>query len=332
MANRTKGRRLLLSLSICLAMCPVQSQTPAPRTPEPIVPLPQSNDVDPVKAGLGAKLFADPRLSADQSVSCQSCHLPAFGGADSRRHSVSAFGKVRELNSPSIYNVRFNSAGLNWTGRTPSLESQISGSIPNADTMANSWPNVLAVLAKDVDLVAAFTACYGDAPFASQKAVMDAIVTYERSLITPSRFDDWLRGDERALTHAERIGYQRFKELGCVGCHNGINVGGASFAKLGLFGDYFADRATKGRGAPNELDKGRILTTKNPADLNVFRVAPLRNVALTAPYFHDGAVPTLDEAIELMGRFQLGRELSPVDRSLIAAFLGSLSGKQLEQR
>jgi cytochrome c peroxidase len=198
--------------------------------------------------------------------------------------------------------------------------------------MANSWPNVLAVLAKDADLVAAFTASYGDAPFANQKAAMDAIVTYERSLVTPSRFDDWLRGDERALSHAERIGYQRFKEVGCVGCHNGINVGGASFAKLGLMGDYFADRAAKGRGAPNELDKGRILTTKNAADLHVFRVAPLRNVALTAPYFHDGAVPTLDEAIELMARFQLGRELSPLDRSLIAAFLGSLSGKHLEQR
>ena len=175
---------------------------------------------------------------------------PEFGGADPRRHSVSAFGKVRELNSPSILNVRFNSAGLNWTGRTPSLESQISESIPNADTMANSWPNVLAVLAKDADLVAAFTASYGDAPFANQKAVMDAIVTYERSLVTDlSRFDDRLRGDERALSHAERIGYQRFKEVGCVGCHNGINVGGGSFAKLGLFGDYFADRAAKGRVA-----------------------------------------------------------------------------------
>ena len=198
--------------------------------------------------------------------------------------------------------------------------------------MANSWANVLAVLAKDPDLVAAFTASYGDAPFADQKAVMDAIVTYERSLVTPSRFDDWLRGDERALSHAERIGYQRFKEIGCVGCHNGINVGGGSFAKLGLVGDYFADRAAKGRGALNELDKGRILATKNPADLHVFRVAPLRNVALTAPDFHDGSVPTLDEAIQLMGRFQLGRELSPVDRSLIATFLGSLSGKRLEQR
>ena len=332
MIELAKERRVLLSVVLWLAAVPAWPQAPSARAAEPIVPLPEAHGVDPAKAALGAKLFADPRLSADQSVSCQSCHLPEFGGADPRRHSVSAFGKVRELNSPTIYNVRFLTAGLNWTGRTASLENQISGSIPNADTMANSWPNVLAVLAKDAGLVAAFTATYGEAPFANPNAAMDAIVSYERSLVTPSRFDDWLRGDERALSHAERIGYQRFKEVGCVGCHNGINVGGGSFAKLGLFGDYFADRTAKGRGAPNELDKGRILTTKNASDLHVFRVAPLRNVALTAPYFHDGSVPTLDEAIQLMGRHQLGRELSPVDRSLIAAFLGSLSGKGLERR
>ena len=112
MAKWTKGRRLLLNISFCLAAWPVQSLTPSARGAEPIVPLPEAHDVDPVKASLGAKLFADPRLSADQSVSCQSCHLPAFGGADPRRHSVSAFGKVRELNSPSIFNLRFNSAGL----------------------------------------------------------------------------------------------------------------------------------------------------------------------------------------------------------------------------
>ena len=330
--NKLRGaRRAFLSAVMGLAAAQVMPQTGPARAAEPILPLPEVSDVDPAKAKLGAKLFADRRLSADQSVSCQSCHLPDFGGADPRRHSTSAFGKVRELNSPTIYNVRFNSAGLNWTGRTASLENQINGSIPNADTMANTWPNVLATLAKDPDLVAGFTAAYGEAPFANQKAVMDAIVSYERSLVTPSRFDDWLRGDQRALSNAERIGYQRFKEVGCVGCHNGVNVGGASFAKLGMFGDYFADRAAKGRGAPNELDKGRILTTKNASDLYVFRIAPLRNVALTAPYFHDGSVPTLDEAIQLMGRHQLGRELSPIDRSLIAAFLGSLSGKRLER-
>ena len=332
MSKTHVGLRVLLSAVLCLSAARAMPQTGAARTQEPIAPLSEAHDVDPAKAGLGAKLFADPRLSGDQSVSCQSCHLPNHGGADPRRHSTSAYGKVRELNSPSIFNVRYNTVGLNWTGRTANLEAQITGSIPNADTMANSWTKVLASLASDASLVTAFSAVYGDAPFASPKAVMDAIVSYERSLVTPSRFDDWLRGNERALSHAERIGYQRFKEIGCTGCHNGVNVGGNSFAKLGLFGDYFADRAARGRGALNELDKGRILTTKNPADLHVFRVAPLRNVALTAPYFHDGSVQSLDEAILLMGRFQLGRELSPVDRSLIAAFLGSLSGKRFEQR
>jgi len=326
------GLRVVITGLLCAGAAGATAQPKAPRAPEPIVPLAEATDVDPAKAALGAKLFADRRLSGDQSVSCQSCHLSDFGGADPRRHSTSAYGKVRELNSPSIFNVRHNTAGLNWTGRTASLENQISGSIPNADTMANTWAQVLARLSADAALVEAFRAVYGESPFANANAAMDAIVSYERSLVTPSRFDDWLRGDDRALTNAERIGYQRFKDAGCVSCHNGINVGGNSFAKLGLFGDYFADRAAKGRGAPNELDKGRILTTKNPADLHVFRVAPLRNIALTAPYFHDGSVPSLDEAILLMGRHQLGRELSPMDRALIAAFLGSLSGKRLEQR
>jgi cytochrome c peroxidase len=297
-----------------------------------LVALPVTSDIDPAKARLGAKLFSDKRLSADGTVSCQSCHLPDAGGADPRRHSVSAFGKVREINSPSIFNVRFNTSGLNWTGRTPDLERQIAGSISNADTMAHSWPKVLAALAADSALVDEFKAVYGAAPFADTSHAMNAIVSYERSLVTPSRFDDWLRGNDNAISAEEKAGYQKFKEFGCVGCHNGINVGGNSYAKFGLFGDYFADRNARGRGAPVEPDKGRYLVTKQDSDLHVFRVAPLRNVALTAPYFHDGAVPTLDEAIALMGRHQLGREIAGEDRRLIARFLRSLTGKELEQR
>jgi cytochrome c peroxidase len=305
----------------------------ATRAPEPILPLPDKvTDVDPAKAKLGEKLFADKRFSGDGTVSCQSCHLPHAGGADPRRHSVSAFGKVRELNSPTIFNVRYNTAGLNWTGRTKDLDAQISGSVGNADTMAHDWGKVLKILAADPAMVAEFKAIYGGDEPVTQKNASEAIVSFERSLVTPSRFDDWLKGNDKAISAQEKVGYDKFKNNGCVGCHSGINVGGNSFMKFSLIGDYYGDRAKKGRGAMVEVDKGRLLVTKKEEDMHVFRVASLRNVAITAPYFHDGAVESLDEAIQLMGRHQLGREIPPEDRKDIEAFLKSLTGKQLEKR
>jgi len=186
------------------------------------------------------------------------------------------------------------------------------------------------ILAADPQVAAEFKAVYGGDDAVNQKNAMNAIVSFERSLVTPSRFDDWLRGDDRAITARERRGYEQFKAYGCAGCHSGINVGGNVLMKFGIAGDYFADREKKGRGAEVDLDKGRFAVTKKPEDLYAFRVPSLRNVALTAPYFHDGAVPTLDEAIQVMGRFQLGREIPPRDRQDIAAFLQSLTGKELE--
>lgn len=305
----------------------------ATRSQEPILPLPDKvTDVDPSKVKLGEKLFADKRFSGDGSVSCQSCHLPHAGGADPRRHSVSAFGKVRELNSPTIFNVRYNTAGLNWTGRTKDLDAQISGSVGNADTMAHDWSKVLKILTADPAMVSEFKAIYGGDEPVTQKNASEAIVSFERSLVTPSRFDDWLKGDDKAITAQEKVGYDKFKSNGCVGCHSGINVGGNTFMKFSLIGDYYGDRAKKGRGAMVEVDKGRLLVTKKDEDMHVFRVASLRNVAITAPYFHDGAVDSLDEAIQLMGRHQLGREIPPADRKDIEAFLKSLTGKQLEKR
>ena len=309
----------------------VGNASAVPRTAEPIAPLSATPKHDEAKVRLGERLFADKRLSADGKVSCQSCHLPDAGGADPRRHSVSAFGKVRELNSPSIFNLGLLTSGLNWTGRTASLEQQITGSIPNKDTMAHDWGRVLETLSSDPSMASQFAAAYGGEGPVSQKNVMDAIVTFERSLVTPSRFDDYLNGDDTAISMQERLGYEKFKSVGCTACHNGVAVGGNAFFKLGLTGDYFADRAKRGKGEMVEVDKGRILHTKNEADLHVFRVAPLRNVALTAPYFHDGSVDTLDEAILLMGKFQLGQEIPPPDRQLIESFLKSLTGKALEK-
>ena len=303
------------------------------RSGEPILPLPDKvTDVEPAKVRLGEKLFADRRFSGDGTVSCQSCHLPNAGMADPRRHSVSAFGKVRELNSPTLLNIRYITTGLNWTGRTKDLHAQISGSIGNADTMGHDWSKVLKVLVEDAAMTSEFKAVFGGENPVNQKNASDAIVSFEMSLVTPSRFDDWLKGDDKAISAQEKVGYEKFKSNGCVGCHNGISVGGNSFMKFGLIGDYYGDRAKKGLGQMVDVDKGRFLVTKKEEDNHVFRVAPLRNVALTAPYFHDGAVATLDEAILLMGRHQLGREIPPADRKDIEAFLKSLTGKQFEKK
>lgn len=330
---RTRGARA--ALVVVLAAAGVQAIVVAQgaQRQEPILPLPDEvTDVEPAKVALGAKLFADKRFSADGSVSCQSCHLPDAGGADPRRHSVSAFGKIRPINSPSIFNVRYNTSGLNWTGRTKDLESQIKGSVGNADTMAHDWAKVVQVLAADPAMAAEFKAAYGGEQPVTQENAAHAIVSFERSLVTPSRFDDWLKGKDGALSAQEKRGYEQFKAQGCVACHAGINVGGNAFMKMGLAGDYFAEREKRGLGALVDADKGRFLVTKKEEDLHVFRVPPLRNVALTAPYFHDGSVQTLDEAIALMGRFQLGREIPEADRRDIAAFLQSLTGKELERQ
>ncbi|QJW84466.1 cytochrome C biogenesis protein CcsA [Ramlibacter terrae] len=226
------------------------------RQGEPILPLPEKAiDVEPAKVALGERLFADKRFSADGSVSCQSCHLPNAGGADPRRHSVSAFGKIRPVNSPTIYNVRYNTMGLNWTGRTGDLDAQIKGSIGNADTMAHDWAKVVQVLAADPAMVAQFRAAYGGDNPVTQENASHAIVSFEKSLVTPSRFDDWLQGKDDAITAQEKVGYDKFKAYGCVACHSGINVGGNSFMKMGLIGDYFGDREKKGRGAIVDADR-----------------------------------------------------------------------------
>lgn len=298
---------------------------------EPILPLPQTvTDVEPAKVRLGAKLFTDTRLSGDGKISCQSCHQPSEGMSDRRRHSVGAFGASRALNSQPLLNIRFLQSGLNWTGRQASIERQIVSGIVNKDSMAHSWPLAIEALLKDAPLVAEFTAAYGGENALNEKNAQHAVVEFEKSLVTPSRFDDFLRGDTKAITAEEKRGYESFKSNGCVACHNGIMVGGAMFQKFPLLGDYFADRKTLGRGEMNEVDKGIYFGTKKDEDLFKWRVAPLRNIALTAPYFHDGAVPTLDEAIQLMGRHQLGKEIPAEERQLIAKFLGTLTGRELE--
>jgi cytochrome c peroxidase len=169
--------------------------------------------------------------------------------------------------------------------------------------------------------VQAFQAIYGDG--LQPRNIQDAIATFERSLVTPSRFDRYLRGDSGAISEQEKRGYELFKSYGCVACHQGVNVGGNMFQTFGVLGNYFKDR-----GNETEADLGRYTVTQNELDRHVFKVPSLRNVALTAPYFHDGTAPTLEAAVDVMFRYQLGREAPAADKTAIIMFLKSLTGEK----
>ncbi|MES2260432.1 MAG: cytochrome c peroxidase [Pseudomonadota bacterium] len=285
---------------------------------EPIKPVPLTLHQDPVRAELGRRLFNDARLSANQRVSCASCHDLAHGGADGRARSL-GFGGQTGLNAPTVFNAALNFKQF-WDGRADTLEAQIDLVVSNPVEMGSSWPDVVAKVAQDAQYRRAFAAAYRDG--VTKANIQNAIATFERTLITPnSRFDRYLRGERNAITDAEKMGYAKFKQYGCVACHQGVNVGGNMFQKFGVMGDYFAQR-----GKPSGADQGRYLVTGKADDRHVFKVPGLRNVALTAPYFHDASARTLEEAIDVMFKYQLGRVASKEDKEYIAKFLHTLTG------
>lgn len=288
------------------------------RGSEPILPLPTTVAVDRAKVRLGRRLFYDKRLSRDNSISCASCHDMAKGGADGRQFGLGWNGQSVRINTPTVLNASFNSVQF-WDGRAKSLETQVDGPVLAKDEMGSSWSQVLGKLSKDDDLSKAFRAVYHDG--LTPVNIRDAIATYERSLVTPNaRFDRYLRGNNSAITADEKAGYKLFKSLGCVACHQGRNVGGNLFQTLGVMDDYFRDRAVVSK------DLGRYNVTGRHEDRHVFRVPSLRNVELTSPYFHDGSVGTLEEAVQIMAWYQLGRAIEADQVEKIAAFLRTLTG------
>jgi cytochrome c peroxidase len=290
---------------------------------EPLKPLPPAPQFDARKVDLGRRLFQDPRLARDNSVACISCHSFQHGGADPRPRSVGAGGALGAVNSPSIFNVAHNFRQL-WNGGTRSLEDQIDNVLANPKVFDSSWPQALGKLRADTALVSAFAEAYPQG--LDRASARDALATYERSLLTPSRFDRYLRGDGLAISMEEKKGYDLFKRYGCVACHQGVNVGGNMLQKFGALGDYFQAREAAGRKI-GEADRGLYNVTKRPEDLHVFKVPSLRNVALTAPYFHDASAATLEEAVDVMFRVQLGRPAPGADKALIVKFLRTLSGE-----
>ncbi len=282
--------------------------------------LPETLALNPAKVALGHKLFHDARLSGDNTVSCANCHSLATGGVDNRIRSIGIKGGIGSVNSPTIFNTAFNFVQF-WDGRATSLEDQVDGPINHPKEMGSNWKQVISKLQQDKNYVSEFKNLYTDG--ISVVNIKDAIATFDRSLVTPNaRFDKFLRGDMNAINTQEKNGYALFQSYGCASCHQGMNLGGNMFEKMGLMGDYFADR-----GNITEADKGRYNLNHHPDSMHEFRVPSLRNVALTAPYFHDGNAKTLEEAISIMAKYQLGRPMPQTDVDAIAAFLRTLTGE-----
>ncbi|MCK5092934.1 MAG: cytochrome-c peroxidase [Gammaproteobacteria bacterium] len=286
---------------------------------EPISPIPIDAKLDLQKVALGEKLFNDPRLSKDNTISCASCHKLELGGTDRKQKSAGVNGVLSATNTPTVFNSRFNVAQF-WDGRANTLEEQVHGPVTNPDEMASSWAEIIPKLQKDSVLGAAFIKAYPGG-FTGQN-IADAIVQYEKSLITPnSPFDRYLRGDKAAISSQQKEGYALFKSYGCIACHQGVNVGGNMFQTMGMRANFFSARKIK------KADYGLYNVTGDDFDKHAFKVPSLRLVTETPPYFHDGSVARLDEAIRIMGKYQLGSDVSERDVKLIISFLESLVGK-----
>ena len=286
---------------------------------EPIRPLPQASGANPARAALGRMLFNDLRLSRDNNQSCASCHQLGHGGADKRALSLGAGGVASRYNTPTVFNSTYNFRQT-WTGSHSSIDGLLDHVIRRPNGLASSWEMVASRLTGDERLGQQFNTLYGDD--VTPAMLKDALGHYLKSLSTPSRFDRYLRGDKGAITPEEKAGYAKFKSFGCVSCHQGINVGGNMYQRFGAMREPAA-------GAAIAADQGRFDLTGRESDRRMLRVPSLRNVALTAPYFHNGSVATLDEAVDAMFKYQLGRDVSAADKALVVRFLHTLSGEKL---
>jgi cytochrome c peroxidase len=289
---------------------------------KPFAPLPKEfpsaeNPANDAKIALGRMLYHDKRLSLAQDISCNSCHDVTRYGVDGEKTSPGHKGQRGDRNSPTVYNAGGHLAQF-WDGRAANVEAQAKGPILNPGEMA--MPDEKAVLAV-VESIPEYVKLFQDAFPGDKKAVSygnlaNAIGAFERRLVTPSRWDKFLEGDKAALSDKEKEGLALFVKTGCPGCHAGPAVGGGSFQKLGLIRPY-----------PDQSDLGRFKITKNEADKMYFRVPSLRNVEKTAPYFHNGSIASLEEAVKLMAHHQLGKDLTAPEIDLIVTFLKTLTGE-----
>jgi len=285
---------ILMLTPACLAQLPAASD-------EPITPIPQAGALDARRAALGAALFNDQLLSGNGKQKCASCHDLKTNGASRAGNDAGPDGKMLPVNTNTVFNASL-SFRYNWSGNARTLEDQASMSLLRTDVMAITREQAVDRIRKEPGMVPLFRAAYGRDP--DWDSLIGSIATFERTLVTPGgRFDLWLGGDSRALDQRELVGYHLFKSIGCISCHQGVNIGGNLFERHGV--------VTPGKSSDNQI----------------FRVPSLRNVAVTPPYFHDGRAATLDVAVREMASAQLGRELTSSETLSIVAFLGTLTGR-----
>ncbi len=282
-----------------------------------ISPVVMPEKLDAKKVVLGEKLFFDTRLSGDNTIACASCHILSEGGDDNMQFSLGIKGQQGNMNAPTVLNAVYNFRQF-WDGRAKDLQEQALGPIENPMEMGSHFPTLIKKLQK-TEYAKLFQDIYGEK--ISKKSITNAIAEYEKTLVTQNApFDRYLKGDKNAITEEQKEGYELFKSKGCISCHNGINVGGNLYSKFGVMEN----------AKINAL--GRYNVTKRERDKYYFKVPSLRNIALTAPYFHDGKTSSLKEAIKMMSQLQLGRDFSESDIEKIEAFLHSLTGELPKER
>ncbi|RJG48415.1 cytochrome-c peroxidase [Motilimonas pumila] len=284
---------------------------------EPISIISPAVVTEPAKVALGKKLFFEPRLSQSGIISCNSCHNLATSGTDNLPTSIGHNWQKGPINSPTVFNASYNLAQF-WDGRAKDLQAQAGGPIEADKEMASSHSVAVATLSSIPQYQQEFVAVYGKGAINMDK-ITDAIASFEQTLVTPnSPFDLWLQGDKSQLSAQQLKGYQTFKQVGCTACHNGPAVGANSYQKMGLVQPYQTENPSL----------GRYSVTGKEQDKHVFKVPTLRNIEHTAPYFHDGAVWDLSQAVEIMAQVQLGQTLTPEQTQDIVAFLHSLTGER----
>lgn len=284
---------------------------------EPIQPIQPAIVKNPKYVELGKKLYFDTRLSKSGFISCNSCHNLSMGGTDNLKTSIGHNWSKGPINSPTVLNSSLNLAQF-WDGRAADLKEQAGGPIANPGEMAFTHELAVDMLKSIPGYVTEFNDAFGGREITINEVTL-AIAAFEETLVTPNaRFDQWLKGNKNALNKTELAGYQLFKSSGCISCHNGMNIGGNSYQKMGLVAPYKATSPAQGRSA----------VTGNDADRFNFKVPTLRNIELTYPYFHDGEAATLTKAVDTMGRLQLGRKFTTEENAQIVAFLKTLTGEQ----
>lgn len=285
-----------------------------------VFPLPEPPNPKAEKVQLGKALFSDTLFSQNKQYSCASCHEIRHGGMDGLPQYKGLDGKPGAVNTPSVLNAIYNYRQF-WNGRAITLQDVLDDHIANKTVFNNNWQTILDRIKQNDKYVQTFKHLYQDG--LTEANVKNAFFAYFNNLLTPnSDFDNYLRGDTKALSQDAQRGYLLFKKYGCVTCHQGPTLGGNLSEKLGIYKDYYSDKSKI-----NPSDLGYYNITKKEGDKYVFKVPSLRNVALTAPYFHDGSVKTLAEAVDLMGIYQSGQKIPAHEIPFIVKFLQSLTGR-----